>query len=169
MNEKLVDAWQQLENYDDVNNVAPVRQNKNYMITMERLQRWNSVIRTCKNFTDICAQLESETSKSKPLFDFVYVDARHDYKGVLVDLQAWWPLIRDGGIMAGHDYVFQKEGPEQTGQNWTINFDGSVDPLGRAVKGAVREFFGDPSKPDRFRIIHTTRRREYFPTWIVRK
>jgi hypothetical protein len=29
------------------------------------------------------------------------VDARHDYKGVLADLEAWWPLVSDGGIMAG--------------------------------------------------------------------
>ena len=60
-------------------------------------------------------------------------------------------------------------GPQQTGQDWTVNYDGTVDPLGRAVKGAVQEFFGDPKRPDRFRPIHVTKRLEIFPTWMVRK
>ena len=39
--------------------------------------------------------------------DFVYVDARHDYKGVLEDLRLYWPKVRQGGILAGHDYLNQ--------------------------------------------------------------
>ena len=31
--------------------------------------------------------------------------------------------------------------PQRSGQNWTINFDGSVDVAGRAVRGAVDDFF----------------------------
>lgn len=37
--------------------------------------------------------------------DFVYVDARHDYCGVNEDIQAYWPKLKPGGIMAGHDYL----------------------------------------------------------------
>ena len=37
-------------------------------------------------------------------FDFVYVDARHDYASVLADLLAFWPKLAKGGIMAGHDF-----------------------------------------------------------------
>lgn len=37
--------------------------------------------------------------------DFVYIDARHDYKGVLEDCEAWWPKLRVGGLIAGHDFV----------------------------------------------------------------
>ena len=38
--------------------------------------------------------------------DYVYVDARHDYCSVLDDLKAYWPKVRDGGVMAGHDFVY---------------------------------------------------------------
>lgn len=38
-------------------------------------------------------------------FDLVYVDAVHEYQPVVDDLCASWPLVRDGGWMAGHDYV----------------------------------------------------------------
>lgn len=36
--------------------------------------------------------------------DFVYIDADHRYEMVRRDMFAWWPKIRMGGIMAGHDY-----------------------------------------------------------------
>lgn len=36
---------------------------------------------------------------------FVYVDARHDYHGVLEDLEAWWRVLGHGGLFAGHDYT----------------------------------------------------------------
>jgi hypothetical protein len=36
--------------------------------------------------------------------DFVYIDARHDYRSVMEDINLWWPLIKIGGILAGHDY-----------------------------------------------------------------
>jgi len=40
------------------------------------------------------------------LFDFIYIDARHDYAGVLEDLRAWWPLLKRDGIIAGDDFDF---------------------------------------------------------------
>lgn len=36
--------------------------------------------------------------------DFVYIDASHEYKDVQADLKAWLPVVRKGGILAGHDY-----------------------------------------------------------------
>lgn len=37
--------------------------------------------------------------------DFVYLDADHKYEPVAADIQAWWPKIKTGGILAGHDYI----------------------------------------------------------------
>lgn len=37
--------------------------------------------------------------------DFVYLDADHAYESVKADIAAWWPLVKPGGIFAGHDYV----------------------------------------------------------------
>merc|ERR1712232_1187361 len=36
--------------------------------------------------------------------DFVFVDADHDNGPVYNDLVAWWPKVRKGGHLAGHDY-----------------------------------------------------------------
>ena len=36
--------------------------------------------------------------------DFVYIDADHRYAHVVADLLAWVPKVREGGIVAGHDF-----------------------------------------------------------------
>lgn len=37
-------------------------------------------------------------------FDFVYIDAKHDYAHISEDIQIWRLAIKTGGILAGHDY-----------------------------------------------------------------
>lgn len=37
-------------------------------------------------------------------FDYVYIDGLHTYEGVKVDCEKWYPLVREGGVLAGHDY-----------------------------------------------------------------
>ena len=36
--------------------------------------------------------------------DFVYIDAEHDYDSVKQDLSVWFPKVKIGGFLAGHDY-----------------------------------------------------------------
>lgn len=38
-------------------------------------------------------------------FDFIYIDADHTYKAVTEDLNAWFPKLKKGGILSGHDYI----------------------------------------------------------------
>lgn len=37
--------------------------------------------------------------------DFCFIDASHEYKDVIRDINAYLPKIKDGGIIAGHDYI----------------------------------------------------------------
>ena len=41
--------------------------------------------------------------------DVVYIDGLHHYAGVMDDIEAWWPKLKVGGIMAGHDYYLTSE------------------------------------------------------------
>ena len=36
--------------------------------------------------------------------DFVFIDADHSYEAVKQDILAWYPKVKPGGILAGHDY-----------------------------------------------------------------
>ena len=46
-------------------------------------------------------------------FDFVFIDADHSYEAVRADILAYRPLVRRGGILAGHDYAPKWEGVRQ--------------------------------------------------------
>jgi predicted O-methyltransferase YrrM len=37
--------------------------------------------------------------------DFVYIDASHEREDVAADLKAYFPLVRQGGVFAGDDYM----------------------------------------------------------------
>lgn len=47
--------------------------------------------------------------------DMIYVDASHDELSVLQDLNAYWPLLRPGGVMFGDDYSSHE------GVRWAVN------------------------------------------------
>ncbi len=38
------------------------------------------------------------------LADAIYIDAGHEYEHVKADLQAWWGVLRPGGVLFGDDY-----------------------------------------------------------------
>ena len=41
---------------------------------------------------------------SEPL-DYVYIDGNHSYEYVKSDLETYYPLLSDRGIIAGHDFT----------------------------------------------------------------
>jgi hypothetical protein len=83
------------------------------------------------NMLKLCNQLEGRgkiikdysTNASEAFdensLDFVFIDGDHSYQGVISDIEAWYPKIREGGWIIGHDIHFE------------------------TVKNAVKEKFGD--------------------------
>lgn len=49
--------------------------------------------------------LEASLEVADASLDFVYIDALHDFDGVMMDIILWGPKVRSGGIISGHDYV----------------------------------------------------------------
>lgn len=39
--------------------------------------------------------------------DLIYIDGAHDKESVAADLEAWWPVLKRGGLFAGHDYFMR--------------------------------------------------------------
>lgn len=37
--------------------------------------------------------------------DTVFIDAGHTYKEVVEDIKVWLPLVKEGGMLCGHDYI----------------------------------------------------------------
>jgi len=58
-----------------------------------------------KTYSDLAANIfENESCKA------VFIDAAHDFDSVSRDLEAWWPKIMNGGILAGHDFYGKENG-----------------------------------------------------------
>jgi hypothetical protein len=46
----------------------------------------------------------AELKRRGVLADFIFIDANHSYDDVHADISNYLPLLKSGGIMAGHDY-----------------------------------------------------------------
>jgi len=57
--------------------------------------------------------------------DFLFIDGCHTYEGVKKDLQLWYPKVKKGGVISGHDY----------------------NEITAGIKPAVDEFFKFAAKP----------------------
>ena len=68
-------------------------------IAIQNIKRSDSNIKL-----HLCSSLAASRIVPDKSLDFVFIDAAHDYESVLTDLELWFPKIRDGGIIAGHDY-----------------------------------------------------------------
>lgn len=97
----LVDPWKgDLYNYPDIRDEPQWVQNKYYATTLENV----------KPFTgryEIARMMSHEAVLHIPdnHLDFIYLDANHTYTYVLQDCELWWPKLKVGGMMSGHDFV----------------------------------------------------------------
>ena len=72
--------------------------------------RQASAIKNLKKFIDngrcvLCKGTSAEIGQnwSEPI-DFLYIDGDHSLEGIYTDLYLWTEKVREGGIIAGHDY-----------------------------------------------------------------
>eukprot|EP00798_Chlamydomonas_sp_ICE-L_P007720 gene7720-891_t len=153
----LVDLWAQQENYVDFANVPNKEQDDIFKEAQTVLKVWEAKTVFIKDCTTNAAKQIPDG------LDYVYVDARHDYCGVMEDLETYWPKIRPGGIMAGHDYAASFDVHKISGQQWSICMNGTINH--GAVRGAVDEF---ALKRGLF-VSVTWGEDHIWKSWIIRK
>jgi predicted O-methyltransferase YrrM len=75
-----------------------------------RLAEFTDRVTIIKDYSVSAAHIVQDQS-----LDFVFIDAIHTQEAVLQDLTAWYPKIRAGGLIAGHDFSWQgiKEAVEE--------------------------------------------------------
>lgn len=94
-----VDAWAHYSGYRD--HVSNEKLQGFYERTHERLAPYDAAL--VRAFSVDASKLFEDG-----YLDLVYIDANHSYASVLEDIEAWSPKVREGGIVAGHDYVRRK-------------------------------------------------------------
>jgi hypothetical protein len=143
----LVDPWRHLEGYDDAANVSDAEQELIYREAVHNAHTYGPGRFLPLRTTSLEAAAALKTNNQGELA-FVYLDADHSYEAVKVDLEAWYPLVKSGGVIAGHDWVPDGKHPEG-------NF---------GVRKAVREFFAMETID-----IHITAKDGPWFSWLVVK
>ncbi len=98
----MVDCWDhQNDNvYVDKNNHSKEDHQINMQIAKHSVEKYGDRYEMIKSYSVDASKLFENDE-----LDFVYIDARHDYQGVLEDLTAWYPKVKHGGIISGDDYI----------------------------------------------------------------
>ncbi len=47
----------------------------------------------------------ADVSDQVPMVDFIFIDGNHMYDYVKKDVELYWPKIKPGGFLSGHDYT----------------------------------------------------------------
>lgn len=71
---------------------------------------YEEVIKNIEPVKQYINLIKSSSDKSFKLFednsiDFLFIDGDHNYDGIKKDLELWYPKVKIGGIIGGHDYT----------------------------------------------------------------
>jgi hypothetical protein len=151
-----IDLWQQQKNYKDSTNFNDSTQFElfNFTHTFLTNKFGKNRITLLRNYST-----HALTQFKKESIDFIYVDARHDYCGCYEDINNYYPIVRCGGLMAGHDFQFDSR---PTNQDWGVCANGS------RIEGSVKKAVLDFAQQRSIKRIHTTGE-EFFPSWYFFK
>jgi len=94
-----------------------------------------------EEFKDKIVWLEMKSDESSKFvtdkLDFIYIDGNHKYNAVMKDLFDFYPKMKKGAIMGGHDFELGEYDKEKRS-----------DTVGNGVREAVMDFFYDIYKND---------------------
>jgi len=68
------------------------------------LEIFQKNIKGYKNISWIIGRSEDVIPEIDKIFDVVFIDGWHKYEQVVKDIEVCWPKLKDGGVMAFHDY-----------------------------------------------------------------
>lgn len=119
-----VDTWQGSDEHQQDHRVQNDTLYREFLKNIEPVRQWIRPVRASS--VEAAAQYPDES------LDFVFLDADHSYEAVKADIAAWWPKVKKGGIMGGHDY--NTRGDHSVGkavrERWPEMADPGTDEVG---------------------------------------
>ena len=117
----LIDPWTQYEDYKKSgDNKSDNDLEVDFKICQDRLYFHNK-----KTIYHRCFSSEAAKKIRDKSLNFAFIDGNHSYEYVKEDISLWWPKIKSGGILSGHDLDWEN---------------------GSGVRQAVEESFGKENK-----------------------
>lgn len=97
-----VDPWGNVDDYS--RDSFPERLEAEYQETKKRLAPYDCTL-VRKTSMEAVKDFENKS------LDFVYIDGHHGFKYVTEDIYEWSKKVKQGGCIAGHDYILTKTPP----------------------------------------------------------
>lgn len=97
----LIDSWSIYDGLEDLSlQKIPnsLFHDNNYETTKQRMKKYGSKV------TLIRKTSEDAVNDIPNNVDFVYIDANHLYEYVKKDIELYYPKVKSGGIIGGHDF-----------------------------------------------------------------
>lgn len=119
----MVDPWSEIDPTLEQENIPVNEQERRYQGVIKKAgeAQWGARARVMRQASrDACLAFNEGE------LDMVYLDGDHSLTGVSMDIDSWWPLIKSGGVLAGHDYLHGRH-------------DGVMYGVKDAVDGFVRD------------------------------
>lgn len=118
-----IDPWDDIEGYQDdkkllrdisrSNTHGPAMESDGwerlYVEVSELLSQQSNIV-VLRDYSSLACDLFEDLS-----LDFVFIDGDHSYESVCFDIEAWTPKIKQGGIIAGHDYTWNGDNGSKRG------------------------------------------------------
>lgn len=155
----MIDVWRPLgEEYLDASNHSI--HSTAYSETMNNINGYEDRGIMIRATSEVAADMFDRES-----LDFVYIDANHAYDFVVQDIKLWYPKIKSGGYLCGHDYIninwyndpnFLENKKDK--HIWNGDFYHGVFGVNPAVDEFCKKF--------NFNLTIT---KEWFGSWIIKK
>jgi len=155
----MIDVWRPLgEEYLDSSNHAA--HSTSYSETMGNISGYEDRGVMIRATSEVAADMFDRES-----LDFVYIDANHAYDFIVQDIKLWYPKVKSGGYLCGHDYInvdwyndpnFLENKKDK--HIWNGDFYHGVFGVNPAVDEFCKKF--------NFNLTIT---KEWFGSWIIKK
>jgi hypothetical protein len=157
----MVDVWRGLgDEYKDASNHN--NHTNAYAEAMKSIEGYEDRAVMMRGSSQVVSEMFEDDC-----FDFVYIDANHAYDFVIQDIELWYPKVKEGGYLLGHDYIdmdWEKDphfadcyGKDKHIYSSTGFYFGVF-----GVNPAVDEF----CKTNNYELTLT---HEWFGTWMIKK
>jgi hypothetical protein len=158
----MIDVWRPLgDEYIDMSNNG-----------MFDIDIFGEAIKNIKGYEDRAIMIRASSEISSNMFldnslDFVYIDANHAYDFVKDDIELWYPKVKKGGYLCGHDYLKI---------DWYNDLNYAENNKDKHIWGSENKVyhgvFGVNPAVDEFCNKHgytLTITDEWFGSWLIRK
>jgi len=96
--------------------------NNAYTNTLKKVNTWKGKYSVLK-----MESVEAAKNVKDGCLDFCFLDGDHSYEGVTRDIKAWYPKIKSGGWICGHDYAHEMQGKVKEAVHDMLGYNIEVD------------------------------------------